>query len=101
MQKGGYLYKPTSSIKEYLSTCKHLKASEIASQKADQSTCDRGAVVICTSLFMRQLTEHENCTMLLLVYFTVHTHTGDTGLRGPVGEAGIPGAKGIKGDQGT
>ena len=28
-------------------------------------------------------------------YFIVHT--GDTGLRGPVGEAGIPGTKGDQG----
>ena len=28
-------------------------------------------------------------------------YTGDTGLRGPVGEDGIPGTKGSKGDQGS
>ena len=56
-------------------------------------------MVICTSLFMRQLIDHKNCDLLLFIYCTIHT--GDTGLRGPVGEAGIPGMKGIKGDQGT
>jgi len=33
---------------------------------------------------------HEEAIHLLDL---LHIHTGDTGLRGPVGEAGIPGAK--------
>ena len=34
---------------------------------------------------------------LVLLYM----YPGDTGLRGPNGEAGIPGTKGAKGDQGN